>query len=107
MIVSTAQLRLKSVFKLLPALRLSASIIKEMQKAPGFRGHKAGPRGLLTLCTITLWDSEEAMMHFVRSGTHLEAMKQTASLARSARATHWQGDSLPTWKEAAMQLEKS
>ena len=106
MIISTTELRLKSIAKFLPAIRLSGKIINEAQRAPGVLHVRAHPTSLRTLVTLTAWESEEAMMQFVRSGTHLEAMKQTAVLASDTRSAHWEANKIPSLKEARLRLDQ-
>ncbi len=105
MIVSATELYVKNIFKLWPALKISGTIIREIQRSPGMLHVKAGPKRLLLLTTITAWETEEAMMQFVRSGTHLEAMKRTKEFASAARVTHWETDELPTKEEVRQRLE--
>jgi hypothetical protein len=50
-------------------------------------------------CTLTAWDSREAMLDFMRSGAHLEAMKVFPGIA-TGKIFGYEFDTIPDWKEA-------
>lgn len=56
--------------------------------------------------TMTLWDSEEDMLRFVRSGAHLESMKSTARLGSQFRSVSFEVSAMPSWKEAIERLAR-
>lgn len=56
--------------------------------------------------TMTLWNSEEELKDFARSGAHLAAMKSSAEIAKEIRTLTMDADKLPSWKEAKTLLEK-
>lgn len=55
--------------------------------------------------TMTLWNSEEELLEFARSGAHLEGMKASAQIAREIRTLTIDADKLPSWTEAKRMLE--
>lgn len=107
MIISATELYVKNIFTLLPALKISRAIIAEMQRSPGMLEVKASPKGVLLLRTVSAWESEEAMLQFVRSGTHMEAMKRTSEFARATRVARWEADSMPNKATVAAQLAQA
>lgn len=56
--------------------------------------------------TMTSWDSVEAMKKFARSGSHLDAMKKSASISKEIRTLTIEASSLPKWSEAKSLLFK-
>ena len=56
--------------------------------------------------TMTLWNNEEEMKEFTRSGAHLEVMKTSKEIAKEIRTITIEATSLPNWKEAKLLLEK-
>lgn len=57
--------------------------------------------------TMTLWNSEDELKEFARSGAHLDAMKKSKSLAKEIRTLTYDTDRLPTWKEAVRMLDQA
>ena len=50
--------------------------------------------------TMTLWEDENSMKEFVRSGAHLEAMKNSSKIAKEIKVLTIDSDSFLPWKEA-------
>ena len=57
--------------------------------------------------TMTLWESEEQLQAFARSGAHLEAMKKSAEIAKEIRTITINAEKLPNWREAKEWLKKA
>jgi hypothetical protein len=55
-------------------------------------------------CTLTAWESREAMLVFMKNGVHLKAMKSFHSIA-TGRTYGYASDSIPSWEEAYELLE--
>lgn len=50
--------------------------------------------------TMTLWNNEQDIKDFYKSGAHLEAMKISNKIAQEIRTITIDADSLPDWKTA-------
>lgn len=50
--------------------------------------------------TMTLWENEQEMKEFARSGAHLEAMKASSKIAKEIKVVTIDGKELISWKEA-------
>lgn len=50
-------------------------------------------------CTVTAWESREVMLDFMRSGAHLEAMKQFHKIA-TGRTYGYESEQVPSPEEA-------
>jgi hypothetical protein len=50
--------------------------------------------------TMTLWNNENELKKFGKSGAHLEAMKKSRYIAKEIRTITLDADKLPSWKEA-------
>jgi hypothetical protein len=55
---------------------------------------------------MTLWNNENELKEFARSGAHLEAMKISKQIAKEIRTITIDADNLPNLKEAKKLLEK-
>ncbi|GAA4311805.1 hypothetical protein GCM10023115_32390 [Pontixanthobacter gangjinensis] len=56
---------------------------------------------------MTLWNKEQDLINFSRSGAHLEAMKKSRQIAKEIRTISIDAEELPDWKEAKVLLEKA
>jgi len=50
--------------------------------------------------TMTLWNSEQELKDFARSGAHLAAMKEGGKISKEIRTYTYDADTLPDWKTA-------
>lgn len=57
--------------------------------------------------TMTLWDDMGSMHDFVKSGAHLEAMKNSSKIAKEIKVITVDSDELISWKEAKNLLNNS
>ncbi len=56
-------------------------------------------------CTLTAWENKEFMFDFMRSGTHLRAMKSFHKIA-TGKTFGFESDKIPSWEEAFALLEE-
>ncbi len=57
--------------------------------------------------TMTLWESEKDLREFALSGAHLEAMKESAKIAKEIRTITIDAETLPSWNEAMKILQNA
>ena len=50
-------------------------------------------------CTLTAWESRDQMLKFMRSGSHLTAMKSFHKIA-TGKTFGFESDTIPSWEEA-------
>ena len=50
-------------------------------------------------CTLTAWEDKNIMREFMKSGTHLKAMKSFHKIA-TGRTYGYESETMPTWAEA-------
>lgn len=55
--------------------------------------------------TMTLWNNENELKEFAKSGAHLEAMKSSKEIAKEIRTITIDADSLPNWNDAKKLLK--
>jgi len=58
------------------------------------------------LTTLTLWESREAMQNFRNTDAHMEAMKRAREIARWVISENYEGEKLPSLKEADQRLRR-
>lgn len=103
--VSITSIELKGPFAFF-ALSVSALRIIKQMKTTGHLAFKK--RGVWTKhYTMSLWPDEKSMQDFVRSGAHLEAMKNSKAIAKEIRTISYDADALPDWKTAKQLLDKA
>lgn len=87
---------------------LSANALKIIRqlKATSYKDFKK--RGVWTThYTMTLWNNENELKEFARSGAHLDAMKKSKEIAKEIRTITIDTDALPSWDEAKKLLENA
>lgn len=78
------------------------------EQPPGFVGGSFRNVGQLEWWTMTVWTDEDAMMEFVLSEPHVNAMADLSVVSKAARSTHVSvpaGGEAPTWDWALDTLE--
>jgi hypothetical protein len=102
MIAVITSIELRSPFKFFALSYNALQIIKQL-KTSGSVAYKS--TGFWTKhYTMSLWESEEAMKTFSRSGAHLAAMKKSGEMAVEIRVLRLETEQLPDWKTAKKQL---
>jgi len=58
--------------------------------------------------TLTVWEDRAAMLSFLRSGPHAQAMKITRKISdmSETKVYGYESDSIPTWEEALVKWEE-
>ncbi len=56
-------------------------------------------------CTLTAWESRDAMLEFIRQGPHLKAMKAFDKIA-TGKTFGYEAEALPNWNEAFTILQE-
>lgn len=103
--VTVTSIELKGPFKYFVLSTIALRIIRQL-KATNYKAFKK--KGFWTThYTMTLWENEEQMKEFARSGAHLTAMKDSGKIAKEIRSITVEGETLPNWKEAKKLLEKA
>lgn len=102
MILVVTSIELKSPIRFF-ALSYNALKILKQLKSTRCAAYKS--RGFWTRhYTMSLWENHEDMKSFARSGAHLEAMKQSAALAKEIRTVVLEVPAPLSWKAAKEQL---
>src|SRR5688500_4883894 len=102
--VTITSIELKSPFKFFALSYRAMNILKQLSATNCL---KKKSRGFWTKhYTMTLWENEHDLKTFAKSGSHLEAMKNSASIAKEIRTLTLDADKLPDWKEAKSLLKK-
>lgn len=100
--VTITSIELKGPFKF---FALSAQALKIARQLKSTNCRQFKKRGFWTThYTMTLWDSEEELKQFAHSDAHLQAMKDSAKIAREIRTYTYDADHLPKWSTATQLL---
>lgn len=87
---------------------LSASALQIIKQLRSTQCREFKKRGIWTThYTMTLWNSEQELQAFARSGAHLKAMQASKKIAKEIRTLTIDADTLPDWKTAIQRLEKA
>lgn len=96
-------IELKGPFKF---FALSAQALKILKQLRATHCKDFKKKGLWTThYTMTLWNSEEELKEFAKTGAHLEAMRNSGKIAKEIRTITVDATVLPNWEEAKKLLE--
>lgn len=105
MIASITELHLKKIWSYLRFLPLAIKSKIQAEKSPGLISIQLNSKGLFVQRTLTVWKNEKLMLDFVKSGSHLKAMKAFSKIANRSSTATFAVKSLPSWKEALEKLK--
>ena len=63
--------------------------------------------GIFVQRTLTVWESEQAMKDYGKSGDHIKAMRAFAAHANRSYTAHFEIETVPTWETALDYLLKN
>ncbi len=104
--LSMTRLKLKSPLYLIPFWFHTQRVVKQMKASEGFLKGKLLVTHNLSMWTMTLWVSEEALHNFYLSGAHRLVMKKLSEFSSEAIAGHQEVESneLPSWEYVRNEL---
>ena len=105
MIASITELRLKNIFSFILFIKHAVRSKIQADSAQGIVSVEVKSSGLLIQRTLTVWESEEALKKYIRSGSHLVAMKSFSKIANKSYTAKFKVTSKPTWEEALEYLK--
>ncbi len=100
MLVSITKIELNSYSKLFSFINFNRKIINELKQSPCKKFKVTNNWNLKVWYTMTLWENENELNNFYRSGIHLEAMKQSKAFSSKIQSKRKHNNELITWKEA-------
>jgi hypothetical protein len=103
MFATVTSLKLKSVWGFFKLSWHGLQISNQAKQEKGFVAIKNTGFGYWHY-TLTLWQTEEDLKRFAKTGAHLNAMKISSALASEIRTFTYSSDTLPTWAEAKARL---
>ncbi len=104
LLVTITSIRLKSVWYFFRLSLFGLKISHQAKSEKGFIKMKNTGFGY-DHYTLSVWESEEDINRFVRSGMHLEAMRKTGSIASEVRTYTFRTSALPEWNEVKKLLK--
>jgi len=100
MIVSITKIELNSYAKLVAFFKFNGQIINQLKQSE-CKGYKVtGNWTLKVWYTMTLWENENDIDTFYRTGIHLEAMKQSKKFSSKIQFKRINEVDLISWKKA-------
>ena len=101
MIIAITRFKVKNWWYVVPFLRKAQKAFIQAQQDPNCLHQQTYPElGQRVFWTVTAWKDLDSMLHYVRSGAHLQAMKVTAKMASETNSMHYESDEIPDWDKA-------
>lgn len=107
--VSITRLRIRSV-RFLPFFWVyTLRSLRQVKRAPGFKGGALLADRDWTFWTMTTWDSQEHMRSYMTTGSHREAMPRLMDWCDEASVVHWSqpASNGPSWTEADKRMREN
>ncbi|MFN7684766.1 MAG: hypothetical protein ACK5QT_05075 [Oligoflexia bacterium] len=100
-LLSMTYLKLRGLRALGEFLSLNEPSYRQAQKSSGLIAGSGVIGGLLTFCTVTLWEDLPSMQNYIGKDAHLRAMPKLRSLCSEAISSHqsWSEKRLPNKAE--------
>ncbi|MBK5284537.1 MAG: DUF3291 domain-containing protein [Bacteroidia bacterium] len=105
MIITVTSIRLRSVWHFFKLSLFGMKIVRQTKQEKGFVRMKNTGFGYMHY-TLSVWESEEDMKRFARSGAHAAAMQQSKNIADEIRTYTYTGEQLPSWQEVKRILKE-
>ncbi len=99
MLLSLTKIELNSYAKFFTFFKFNGQIINELKGSKCKKYKITGSWNLKSWYTMTLWENEEDLTTFYRSGTHLEAMKQASLFSSKIQVRRLKSNDFISWKE--------
>ena len=103
MVITITSLRLRHWWDYFRLSLWGLKISQQAKKQKGFLAMRNTGFGYLHF-TLSAWKSAADVENFARSGAHLEAMKQSRSLATEIRIYTFTAQEIPDWADAKKRL---
>ena len=105
MIITITSIRLKSLWHFFKLSLLGLRIVKQTKTEKGFVRMKNTGFGYMHY-TLSVWESEEDVKRFARTGAHARAMQQSKNIATEIRTYTYSSNQLPSWKQVKQLLKE-
>lgn len=99
MIITITALKLRSLWKFFRLSLHGMRVMKQTKNQKGFIKMKNTGFGYWHY-TLSAWENLDDVKNFAKSGAHLEAMKESGTLATEIQIYTYESDKMPDWKVA-------
>lgn len=100
--ITITSIELINPFKYFLLSRKALGIVLQLRNTDCVKMKKRG--FWTTHYTMTLWNNEDDLKKFARSGAHLEAMKMSGQIAKEIKSLTIDADEFPSWAAAKSML---
>ncbi len=102
--VTITYLRLKSIWKFFALSKNALNIVQQLKSTSNVKYKSTG--FWKDHYTMTLWNSEDDLKDFAKSGAHLQAMKKSGEMAELIKTLTIDSDQLIDWATAKSMLRE-
>jgi hypothetical protein len=94
MICVTTRFQLKHVWQLIPMYLTYRRMRHDLDKAPGLIRHAFLLQSPLACCTLSIWESEDALVTFTNVPRHVHAVRRAKRLCQDIWSAYWRIDAV-------------
>jgi hypothetical protein len=94
MICVTTRFRLKHFWMLLPMYLTYRQMRRDLKQAPGLIRYAFLLQNPLACCTLSLWESEDAIINFSNVPNHVNAVRRAQRWCRDIWSAYWRIDAV-------------
>lgn len=93
----TTRFRLNHFWQMLPLYFAYWRMQRDLRIAPGLIRHAFLFEGPGTFCTLSLWESEEAIQAFSNVRSHIAALRKSKRMCQAIWSAYWSLDAISTY----------
>ena len=94
MICVTTRFRLRHFWMLLPMYLTYRSMRRDLKRAPGLIRYAFLLQNPTACCTLSIWESEEALNTFTNAPRHVHAVRRAKRWCREIWSAYWRIDAI-------------
>ena len=94
MMCVTTRFQLKHVWQLVPMYVMYLRLRRDLHTAPGLIRHAFLIQGPRACCTISIWESERALLKFANLPAHIDVLRRSQPMCRAIWSAYWRLDGI-------------
>jgi len=94
MMCVTTRFQLKHFWQLVPMYVAYRRLRRDLDEAPGLIRQAFLIQGAHACCTLSIWESEKALLKFANRPTHIHVLRRAQPMCRAIWSAYWRLDGI-------------